>query len=267
MTYQRYVALGDSQTEGLGDWDEAVGYRGFADRLADELVQSNPGLQYANLAVRGLGVAQIKAGQLDAALALQPDIATVVGGMNDLMRPGCRPAEVAAELEEMFAALTAAGAAVATVTLPDIGKIAPIAKRLRPRVVDFNARIKAAAERHGVLVADTYPYAVAGDPRLWSADRLHASPIGHARIAAAVSQVLGLPGSDDSWTLPLDPQARPTPWQAARTELTWLGTFLAPWIYRRLRGRSSGDGRSAKRPQLTPVAQRASADNGSSGQG
>jgi len=267
MTYQRYVALGDSQTEGLGDWDELAGYRGWADRLADQLAETNPGLQYANLAVRGLGTAQIRAGQLAPALALQPDIATVLGGMNDLIRPGFRAAEVVAELEEMFAALTAAGAVVATVTLPDIGKIAPIAKRLRPRVIDFNARLTAAAHRHGVLVADCYPYDFATDSRMWSADRLHASPLGHARIAAAMSQAFGLPGSDDSWTLPLDPQARLKPWQAARTELTWLGGFLAPWAYRRLRGRSTGDGRTAKRPQLTPVAVQAPAGDGLSGKG
>jgi lysophospholipase L1-like esterase len=254
MTYQRYVALGDSQTEGLGDWDEIAGYRGWADRLAGQLALANPGLQYANLAVRGLGIAQIRAGQLEPALALQPDIATVLGGMNDLIRPGFRAAEVVAEMEEMFAALTAASAVVATITLPDIGKIAPLAKRLRPRVIDFNARLTAAADRHGVLVADTYPHAFATDSRMWSADRLHASPIGHARIAAAMGQMFGLPGSDGSWTLPLDPQARPTAWQATRTELTWIGSFLAPWAYRRLRGRSTGDGRTAKRPHLTPVA-------------
>jgi lysophospholipase L1-like esterase len=254
MTYQRYVALGDSQTEGLGDWDGSAGYRGWADRLADQLAEANPGLQYANLAIRGLGTAQIRAGQLEPALALQPDIATVLGGMNDLIRPGFRAAEVVADLEEIFAALTAAGAVVATVTLPDIGKIAPLAKRLRPRVIEFNARITAAADRHGVLVADTYPHAFATDPRMWSADRLHASPLGHARIAAAMSHVFGLPGSDDAWTLPLEPQARPTPWQATRTELAWIASFVTPWAYRRLRGRSTADGRTAKRPHLTPVA-------------
>jgi Virulence activator alpha C-term len=42
-------ALGDSQTEGLGDGDEVHGY--WADRFAELLVQANPGLHYANLAV------------------------------------------------------------------------------------------------------------------------------------------------------------------------------------------------------------------------
>ena len=36
-------------------------------------------------------------------------------------------------------------------------------------------------------------------------------------------------------------------------EARWAGAFLAPWIYRRLAGKSSGDGRLAKRPELTPV--------------
>lgn len=38
--YARYVALGDSQTEGLGDGDDTTGLRGFADRLAGDLGRS-----------------------------------------------------------------------------------------------------------------------------------------------------------------------------------------------------------------------------------
>ncbi|WP_345431198.1 hypothetical protein [Actinoallomurus vinaceus] len=42
-------------------------------------------------------------------------------------------------------------------------------------------------------------------------------------------------------------------WRRAAVELTWVGTFLGPWILRRLEGHSSGDGRTAKRPELQPV--------------
>ncbi|MFD5575570.1 SGNH/GDSL hydrolase family protein, partial [Streptomyces cadmiisoli] len=121
--YLRYVALGDSQTEGLGDGDDSVGLRGFADRFAEHLAAVNPGLQYANLAVRGRLAGQVHAEQLGPALALRPDLATVVAGVNDILRPRFDAAEVAGHLEEMFAALTAAGAEVATVTFPDLGKI------------------------------------------------------------------------------------------------------------------------------------------------
>ncbi|MEU9301018.1 SGNH/GDSL hydrolase family protein [Streptomyces sp. NPDC048269] len=251
--YLRYVALGDSQTEGMGDGDDAAGLRGFADRLAEHLAAVNPEVHYANLAVRGRMAGQVRAGQLGPALALRPDLATVVAGVNDLLRPRFDAVAVAGHLEEMFAALTAAGAHVVTVTFPDMGEIAPLARPLASRVSDLNTRIRAAAARHGVTVAEIGRHPVATDPRLWTADRLHASPVGHARIAAALAQAIGLPGSDDSWTLPLPPRRLPGRRQAAIAELRWVAGFLGPWIGRRLRGRSSGDGRTAKRPELLPL--------------
>ncbi|MEV5201287.1 SGNH/GDSL hydrolase family protein [Streptomyces sp. NPDC053720] len=252
--YLRYVALGDSQTEGLGDGDDTVGLRGFADRLAEHLAAVDPGLQYANLAVRGRVAGQVRAEQLAPALALRPDLATVVSGVNDLLRPRFDAAEVAGHMEEMFAALTSAGARVVTLTFPDVGKIAPLARPVRSRVFDLNTRIRAAAARHGVAVAETGRAAVATDPRLWSADRLHASPLGHERIAAALAEAIHLPGSDDAWTLPLPQRTVPTRRQAAAAELRWAAAFLGPWLGRRLRGRSSGAGRTAKRPRLLPLS-------------
>ncbi|MER5731777.1 SGNH/GDSL hydrolase family protein [Streptomyces sp. NPDC002138] len=259
----RFVALGDSQTEGLGDGDDTTGLRGCADRFAEALALHHPGatgatgapgapgVLYANLAVRGRLSGQVRAEQLPAALALRPDLATVVAGVNDLLRPRFDPDETAGHLEAMFAALTGQGARVATVTFPDIGLLVPLARPLGSRVTALNARIRLAADRHGVAVADTARYPVVTDPRLWSPDRLHASPLGHARIAAAVAHALALPGSDDAWTRPL-----PGPGPAPRTlasELRWATAFLTPWLSRRLRGRSSGTDRTAKRPTLLPV--------------
>lgn len=251
--YVRYVALGDSQTEGLGDGDDATGLRGFADRFAERLALVNSGMQYANLAVRGRLAGQVREEQLGPALALRPDLATVVAGVNDVLRPRFDAAEVAGQLEEMFAALTASGAHVVTLTFPDVGKIAPLARPLRARVLALNAHIRAAAARHGVTVAETTQHMVTTDPRLWTADRLHASPLGHERIAAALAHALQLPGSDDAWTLPLPPRAIPPAHRAAVAELRWIAAFLGPWLGRRLLGRSSGDSRTAKRPQLLPL--------------
>lgn len=252
--YVRYVALGDSQSEGVGDGDDVAGLRGLADRLAEELAVINPGVLYANLAVRGKLAGQVRAEQLAPALAMRPDLASVIAGVNDLMRPKFDAAEVVAELEAMFAALTAAGVRVVTVTFPDVGKIAPLARPLRARVLDINARIRVAAARHGVALADCAVHPFSTDPRIWSADRLHASPLGHARIAAALAHAIDLPGSDDTWTVPLPPPAHPLPSrvQALGTELRWVSGFLGPWLARRLRGQSSGDGRVAKRPELLP---------------
>ncbi|MER5961399.1 SGNH/GDSL hydrolase family protein [Streptomyces sp. NPDC002057] len=253
--YLRYVALGDSQTEGVGDGDDVTGLRGFADRLAERIAVVSPEVRYANLAVRGRLAGQVRAEQLGPALALRPDVATVIAGVNDLLRPRFDPDETAAHVEAMFAALTAAGTRVATVTFPDITRIAPIARPVAPRIHALNERIRGAAARHGVALAETSPHAAATDPRLWATDRLHASPLGHDRIAAALAQALGLPGSDDSWSRALEPIASTATSgvRAAATELRWAAGFLGPWLLRRLQGRSSGDGRAARRPELLPV--------------
>lgn len=196
--------------------------------------------------------AQVKAEQLGPALKLKPDLATVTAGMNDLIRPGFDGARIVADVEEMFARLTTSGVQVATLTFPDIGKIAPIARRLLPRVLDLNARIQAAADRHGAVVLDSFPHAITTDPRMWSPDRLHASPLGHARIASGMAHALGVPNHDD-WADPLSPLAPPSMLRTAAAEARWFAGFMGPWAWRRIRGRSSGDGRMAKRPNLGPV--------------
>jgi lysophospholipase L1-like esterase len=253
MSYLRYVAVGDSQTEGLNDGDEEIGYRGWADRLAEMLAIREPNFRYANLAVRGKLTAQIRAEQTAAALALEPDLVTVTAGVNDLMRPRFDAVAVAADLDAMLAALTSSGARVVTFTYPDIAKIAPLARHARARMLDFNARVRATARRHGAVLVDAFAYPVTADPRMYSTDRYHLGPIGHARLAAAVAEALGLPGSDESWATPLPPSPPIPPWRRAGAEMAWVAAFAGPWMVRRLRGRSSGDGRTAKRPQLQPM--------------
>ncbi|MEU3749641.1 MULTISPECIES: SGNH/GDSL hydrolase family protein [Streptomyces] len=254
-TFLRYVALGDSQTEGVGDGDDTAGLRGWADRLAELLARDEPDMLYANLAVRGRLAGQVRAEQMAPALALRPDLATVVAGVNDLLRPGFDAEATAGHLEAMFAALTGQGARVATLTFPDVGRLIPVARPLGARVRHLNELIREAARRHGVTVAEAAQHPVVTDPRMWSVDRLHASPLGHERIAAAVAHALDLPGSDDSWSRPLPPPPHPplTGLRAMGAEVRWAGAFLGPWLGRRLRGRSSGDGRRAKRPELSPV--------------
>lgn len=72
--FKRYVAIGDSSTEGLQDPDGNGGYRGWANRLAERVAESQGGLLYANLGVRGKRSREIRAEQLGPALAMNPDL-------------------------------------------------------------------------------------------------------------------------------------------------------------------------------------------------
>lgn len=252
-TFERYVAVGDSTSEGLDDPDGAGGYRGWANRLAERIAAQQGGLLYANLAVRGLLARQIRDSQLARAAALRPDLATVVAGMNDLLRPTFDARQVGEDVEIMQRTLIDGGATVLTFTLPDLTPIMPFGRRLYPAVCALNEALCTASERSGALLLDLAAYPVASDPRLWSEDRLHANADGHARIARALAYTLGLPNADDSWSSPLPAAPRRRPHQRLATELSWGTRHLLPWLCRHALGRSSGDGRVAKRPDLLPV--------------
>ena len=252
--YGRYVALGDSTTEGMDDPRPDGTYRGWADRLAERLTQDNPNLLYANLAIRGRRTAQVREEQLGPALALDPDIATVVAGLNDLLRRRYDPDATAEDLEAMLSALKRQGATVLTFTLPDLASVVPLARIVRPRLHAYNEAIREIAGRTEAIVLDLAATPVTSDPRLWSVDRLHANTVGHTRIAAGFAQALGLEGTDDSWADPFPTAPRKPPHTLIAAEAAWMKTYFTPWVVRRMRGRSSGDGRDPKRPQLGPVA-------------
>jgi lysophospholipase L1-like esterase len=250
--YGRYVALGDSTTEGMDDPRPDGTYRGWADRLAERLAEVNPELLYANLAVRGRRIYQVREEQLGPALALQPDFATVVAGLNDLLRRNFDPDVTAGHLEAMLGELQRAGATVLTFTLPDLASVVPLARMFRPRLRAYNQAIREIGQRTGTIVVDIDAEPVSRDPRLWSVDRLHASTLGHERITGALCHALGL-DAERWWAEALPPLSRRRTHAVVAAELVWAQRYFTPWLIRRLRGRSSGDGRVAKRPELGPV--------------
>lgn len=254
VSYYRFVALGDSQTEGLNDGADDTGFRGWADRFAEHLAAVNPELHYANLAVRGRLTRDVLADQLPAALALRPDLVSVVVGMNDVLRVNTDLSDVLGDLDTIYARLTDEGITVVTTTFPAISKIAPMAKRLEPRALRLNDAIRSAATKYDLVLVDLHGAEAMTDLRYWSADRIHASSLGHAAFAAAGAEALRLPGSDDSWSRPLPPLPPHSALGQIRVEVAWVRAFLLPWFARRIQGKSSGDGRTAKRPTLAPVA-------------
>ncbi|WP_436771361.1 SGNH/GDSL hydrolase family protein [Yinghuangia sp. YIM S09857] len=254
------VAVGDSFTEGMSDpWPAhhpadgahpADTYRGWADLLAGRLADANPGLRYANLAVRGKLIGQIARDQVPVAAALRADLTTLAGGLNDVLRPRCDLAAVCAVLEESAATLAAATGRLVLFRSTDPTRRLKSSARLMPRIEQLVSFVDDLGKRHDATVIDLFTVRAFDDPRMWGADRLHLSTEGHRRVADAVCEALGLP-HDADWRVPLPP-ATPAPWLARRkSDAQWAKVHLGPWLYRRVTGRSSGDGRPPKRPELT----------------
>lgn len=251
--YRRYVALGDSQSEGLWDGDDDSGVNGFADRLAVQLDSLSPGLQYANLAVRGKRVRDVINDQLPIALRMRPDLITSCIGMNDVTRPGRLFERALADLEYLHERLAETGATVVTTTFPDLVQILPAGRFIAGRVVEINAVIRTAAQRHGFRLVDLYGASSMIDPDTWSADRVHGSPRGHALFAAAAAEALGLPGSSHDWAIARPDVVLPGFRSRMYSQALWTQNLLMPWLWRHFRGISSGDGRGFKRPELAGV--------------
>jgi lysophospholipase L1-like esterase len=197
--FNRVVAIGDSQTEGLWDGDDSVGVVGYADRLAAMIDTRHPGLLYANLAVRGAMIRDVLAKQLDHALSLQPDLICACAGMNDVLWPGRSFDRALRDVDYMYDRLAEAGPIVLTTTFPDIRDRFPTARIQAARVVRLNALIRAAAARHGFALVELDKAASMRLLDSWSPDRMHGSSTGHARFAAAAAEALGLPGSNHHW--------------------------------------------------------------------
>ncbi|GGZ86814.1 SGNH/GDSL hydrolase family protein [Streptomyces echinoruber] len=248
--YTSLVAVGDSFTEGMSDLLPDGTYRGWADLLAARMAARTPGFRYANLAVRGKLIGQILDEQVDAAAAMRADVVTLVGGLNDALRPKCDMGRVRALLTEAVERL--APNCKQLVLMHSPGRRGPVLERFRPRMEALFACIDELAERHGALVVDLYGAPALADPRLWDVDRLHLTAEGHRRVAEAVWQTLGYEPQDPEWATPLPADPPPGWWIRRAADVRFARQHLLPWIGRRLTGRSSGDGRPPKRPELLP---------------
>ncbi|SJN13077.1 probable secreted protein [Leucobacter sp. 7(1)] len=248
LPWARFVAIGDSFTEGVGDpdADSPGGLRGWADRFAEVLAEHSEEFSYANLAVRGKLIQQITDEQLSAAEDLRPDLISVCAGGNDVIRPGTDPDEVAAKLERIVSRLSATGATILVFTGVDTA-FQPVFRSIRGKVAIFNENVRKVAQKYDCVVVDQWAIAELQDSRYWAGDRLHLNALGHHTIARAALDALNVPHE----LPPLDPPALPNrSWREARKEdVVWAREHLVPWVIRRIKHVSSGDGIEPKRPQ------------------
>jgi lysophospholipase L1-like esterase len=250
--WHRYVALGDSFTEGVGDPEPRSpgGLRGWADRVAEELAVGCEDFAYANLAVRGLLLEQILNRQIRPALALKPDLVTLSAGGNDMVFRGSDPDKLAGKLDVGVGLLSQAGATVVLFTGPDWGAT-PVLGRNRAKVAIFNENARTIASRHGAVIADLWALRRLRDRRMWDPDRLHLSPLGHHTVAMMVLDTLNVPHT----LRPLEPKDPPAGGrgQTRAGDLLWARTYLFPWVLGRVRSHGAVQELRAKRPEAGPV--------------
>jgi lysophospholipase L1-like esterase len=254
MVWRSFVAVGDSFTEGVDDpYPDGTGYRGWADLVAIRLAEEAPGFGYANLAVRGRLLGPVVDEQVPAALALEPDLVSFAAGGNDALRRHFDGPLLEARIDASVKALRAAGADVVVFKFANVTDRLPGRRWVLPRSEYLNEVWAGVADRHGCRLVDLWTDTELTNPLLWSTDRLHLNEYGHRRVAAHVLTALDVKPDPAWWE---SPAAGPVQswFTRRRADARWARQHLAPWLKRRITGRSSGDNRTAKRPTLTPPA-------------
>ena len=230
--YIRFVALGDSATCGVGD-TTPEGWRGWARILADAIAAEHH-VSFLNVAVPGAVVADVRREQLADALAHRPCVASLVVGLNDVLRSTWDPDQVRADLLYCARELARQGAVVMTVRFHDhtrvFGLPRPLARPLRRRIETLNEIYDEVHERYGTVRLDlTDPTLYSRD--LWSFDRLHPSEQGHRWLARRVALLL----NSEGLTVPLPSLTCTSTADSRAKQARALVVDIAPWMGRRLR--------------------------------
>jgi lysophospholipase L1-like esterase len=246
----RYVAIGDSFTEGVGDELPDGTVRGWADLVAAGLATaSGEAVRYANLAVRGRLLEPIVTDQLERALALTPapTMITLNGGGNDMMRPGTDPARLTALTEQAVRRCVEAGVRLVLLTGADPSERLPLGGVMRRRGAVLTRAVADLARRYDLTLVDVFGDAEIRTAGYWSPDRLHLNAAGHQRVAGLVLGALGHTAAAHV----VDPG--PAESRRVLAEARYYREHVLPWLHRRIRGRSSGDGRTGKYVDWVPI--------------
>jgi lysophospholipase L1-like esterase len=247
--FTRFIALGDSMTEGMCDEIIDGNYRGWADRVADTLSKGNPNFSYANLAIRGKLLHQVIDDQIPEASKFITGPETLVSfhaGANDVLRPNYQAADAFAKYERGISDLAKTNATIIVFTVVDrVEGNGKTAQLWHERFSAFNVNVREVAHKFGAVIIESDDAKWLADLRFLAKDRLHLNADGHWRLSQAVLEKLGK-DFDPAWKIPLAPAVEKSKLRKQIENLLWIIAFVIPWIWRRLRGRSSGDGRRAK---------------------
>jgi len=241
MAAVRFVAIGDSFTEGVGDELPDGSVRGWADIAAQGWADAaQEPIQYANLAIRGKLAWPIVEQQLEPALALKPTHLSFNGGGNDMLRPNSDIEHIADAFSRVLRRCDEEGVRLMVLSGANPSARLPMGKLVQRRGDELSdAVMRRIQERPDVIRALNWPDSELSAPQFWSHDRLHMNAHGHHRVAARVLQQLGFEPPEDWWSPTEHPPLGPA-------GLAYYRQFVGPWVHRRVTRTSSGDGRTAK---------------------
>lgn len=249
---RRFVAIGDSFTEGVGDPNPHLpnGVRGWADRVAERLAKDQPGWEYVNLAVRSKRLRDIVADQLEPAVAARPTLVSIYAGGNDILDVGTDLATLLAQYEAMVARLSATGARLVLFTGYDV-QVHPVLAPFKRRNRIYNEAVRRIAREYGATLVDYQTFEEYADPRMWAPDRLHMSKAGHKHLAARVLEILEVPHRIGPFEA--EPALRRGFLEWERAQRRWVHDWVLPLLHRKLRRVTLGDHLSPRWPDPVVV--------------
>jgi lysophospholipase L1-like esterase len=245
--FRSYVALGDSLTEGLGDFDFEISRFGcgWADRLGELMAraahEAGEGFKFANLALRGSSMLQILTAQLEDALKLNPDVVTIMAGANDFMRSKKTHPELRALLRGAIMRLHEQGTHVVvanTVNPVHLQIFRPLAHKARA----MSDLIESVAAEFEVPVLNIFEIQEFKNLELWCQDLVHFSGYGHIKIANKAAGLLGIEHGFDEIAV----HEMIGPERGVAATYRWLIRDVVPFMIRRIRRTNSGDGLEPK---------------------
>lgn len=222
----RVIAMGDSSVFGVGDYGDrlpAVG-AGWSGRLAHDIGAE----KFINIARNGARARDLTHHQLRAALAMEPDLALICIGTNDVLRGDFSPQEIKESLQVVISSLNEQGCVVIFLLLPDPIRNSPgplaLRKILHRRVTIVNKVLRSFCREGLALSVETWHMPFKRE--LWHVDRMHPSPSGHQAIADHVRESIELPLRAGS-SLPLRAA------DSKKFEMYWLMTNGLKWFAKR----------------------------------
>jgi lysophospholipase L1-like esterase len=188
--WRRFVVLGDGCARRPAGEAQRHRHRPWPRQVACPLQRQQPDLAYLNLARNAALIPVVRAQQLQPALEFRPDLAVIMCGGGDALRPSFDTDTVEMELTRIVAALRGMRCEVVIIGPFDFAAAAWVPpqqrEQLRSRLRLLTERLQAVALRLGALHVDLVSHPASRDPATHGADGRQLNARGHSIVAGEV---------------------------------------------------------------------------------